>query len=47
MNTPILWPLILLAMLFGSIVGVFTTGDARWLLLGVLPCIVFARWFRI
>lgn len=47
MNIPALWIATLLAMLFGSIFGVFTTGDARWLFLAVLPCWVFSRWFRI
>jgi len=42
-----LWPIFLIALLIVSIIGVFMTGDARWLFLGVLPCIVFARWMRI
>ena len=42
-----IWPIILLTMLIVSIIGVFMTGDARWLGLGVLPCIVFAKWMRV
>ena len=42
-----IWPIILLAMLIVIIIGVFMTGDARWLGLGVLPCIVFTKWMRI
>jgi len=42
-----LWPIFLLALLIVSIIGVFMTGDARWLVLAVVPCIVFAKWMRI
>lgn len=42
-----LWPIFLIALLIVAIIGVAMTGDARWLFLGVLPCIVFARWMRI
>jgi hypothetical protein len=42
-----LWPLLLLAMLIVALIGVAITGDARWLFLAVLPCIVFAKWLRI
>ncbi|SCB51759.1 hypothetical protein GA0061099_102140 [Bradyrhizobium yuanmingense] len=42
-----LWPIFLLALLIVAIIGAAMTGDARWLVLAVLPCWVIAKWFRV